>query len=136
MTGPTTARGSGRKEVIGFLVVGGLAVILDFAVFNALLTLGWTVWAANGLAMLVSMTFAFVGNYRWTFSHREVRSLLHAYAAFAGINLAAVAFIELAVVLAEMAWSPSNLWLNVVKAIATAFATVLRFFAYKRWVFF
>ena len=125
-----------HKEVRGFIVVGVLAVIIDFAVFNALLLADWPVWAANAVALFVSMTFAFVGNYKWTFAHREIKSLLHAYSAFAGINLLAVAFIEAVVVGAEMLWQPSALWLNVVKAAATAVATVGRFFAYKKWVFF
>lgn len=125
-----------RKEVGGFLVVGVLAVVLDFALFNGLLWAGWKVWAANAVALFVSMTFAFVGNYKWTFAHREVKSLWHAYSAFAGINLAAVVFIEAVVVAAEVLWQPGMLWLNILKAIATAIATVVRFFAYKRWVFF
>jgi putative flippase GtrA len=125
-----------RKEIGGFLVVGILAVILDFALFNALLWAGWPVWSSNGVALVVSMTFAFVGNYKWTFAHREIRSLWHAYTAFAGINLVAVAFIEAAVVACEVAVAPGALWLNMVKAAATAVATVGRFFAYKKWVFF
>jgi putative flippase GtrA len=125
-----------RKEVGGFLVVGILAVILDFALFNVLLLATWPVWAANAVALFLSMTFAFVGNYKWTFAHRQIKSLVHAYSAFAGINLLAVAFIEAVVVAVEVAWEPSTLWLNVVKAAATAIATVGRFFAYKKWVFF
>lgn len=131
-----TAPAQHRKEVVGFLVVGILAVVIDFALFNVLIWAGWPVWAANAVALFVSMTFAFVGNYKWTFAHREIKSLLHAYSAFAGINLAAVVFIEIMVVGAEVMWRPDALWLNVVKAVATAIATVARFFAYKKWVFF
>lgn len=136
MTTSAPATATVRKEVGGFLVVGVLAVVIDFALFNGLLLMGWKVWSANAVALFVSMTFAFVGNYKWTFAHREVKSLLHAYLAFAGINLAAVVFIELAVVAAEVLAAPGALWLNVVKALATAIATVARFFAYKKWVFF
>ena len=136
MTTTAPQEGTVRKEVGGFLVVGVLAVIIDFALFNGLLWVGWKVWAANAVALFVSMTFAFVGNYKWTFAHREVKSLWHAYAAFAGINLAAVAFIEVIVVAVEVLWSPGALWLNIAKAVATAIATVVRFFAYKKWVFF
>lgn len=136
MTATAPASGTVRKEVGGFLVIGILAVVIDFALFNGLLWLGWKVWSANAVALFVSMTFAFVGNYKWTFAHREVKSLLHAYAAFAGINLAAVVFIELAVVAAEVLTTPGALWLNIIKAVATAIATVARFFAYKKWVFF
>lgn len=129
---PSTA----RKEVGAFIVVGVLAVIVDFGLFNGLLWVGWSVWAANAVALLVSMTFAFVGNYKWSFAHRQIKSLLHAYSAFAGINLAAVVFIEAVVVGAEILSQPDALWLNVLKAAATGLATVARFFAYKRWVFF
>lgn len=125
-----------RKEIAGFLAVGILAVVIDFALFNVLLAVGWPVWAANAVALIVSMTFAFVGNYKWTFAHREIRSLWHAYGTFAGINLTAVVFIEAIVVGAEVLGEPGPLWLNSVKAGATAIATVARFFAYKKWVFF
>jgi hypothetical protein len=40
------------------------------------------------------------------------------------------------VVLSEIAWALDPLWLNLVKAAATAVATLGRFFAYRRWVFF
>lgn len=125
-----------RKELGGFLAVGVLAVLLDFALFNGLLLAGWAVWAANAVALFLSMTFAFVGNYKWTFAHRQIKSLAHAYSAFAGINLLAVVFIEAVVVATEVLWVPGALWLNIVKAVATAIATVGRFFAYKKWVFF
>lgn len=131
-----TAPAHARKEVGGFLVVGILAVVLDFALFNALIWWGWPVWAANAVALFLSMTFAFVGNYKWTFAHREIKSLWHAYGTFTAINVVAVLFIEVVVVAAEVLWEPSGLWLNIIKAAATAVATVVRFFAYKRWVFF
>ena len=133
---PEKGRATARKEVGGFLVVGVAAVVLDFALFNGLLWLGWPVWASNAVALFLSMTFAFLGNYKWTFAHREVKSLAHAYGAFAGINLVAVVFIEAVVVLVEAVWAPGALWLNIAKAAATAIATVARFFAHKKWVFF
>ncbi|MEI2784835.1 MAG: GtrA family protein [Candidatus Nanopelagicales bacterium] len=136
MTTTAPRQGTARKEVGGFLVVGVPAVVLDFALFNGLMFAGWKVWSANAVALFASMTFAFVGNYKWTFAHREIKSLLHAYLTFSGINLVTVIFIEVAVVAAEVWGAPGALWLNIVKAVATAIATVLRFFAYKKWVFF
>lgn len=136
VTTPVAVNTRRRKEFGGFLVVGILAVALDFVVFNALLWAHWSVWAANAAALLLSMTFAFVGNYKWTFAHREIKSLAHAYSSFAGINLLAVVFIELVVVAVAELWTPGALWLNLVKAVATGLATIGRFFAYKKWVFF
>lgn len=125
-----------RKEVGPFIAVGVFAVLVDFLLFNVLMWLGWPVWLSNAAALLISMSIAFVGNYRWTFAHREIKSLWHAYGTFTMINVAAVVFIEAAVVGAELLWEPGGLVLNVTKAVATAIATVGRFFAYKRWVFF
>jgi putative flippase GtrA len=124
-----------RKEVGPFIAVGVFAVAVDFLLFNVFLWLGWPVWLANGVALLVSMSISFVGNYKWTFAHREIKSLWHAYGTFTSINILTVVFIELAVVAAEQ-FDDGGLFLNVVKAVATAIATVARFFAYKRWVFF
>jgi putative flippase GtrA len=124
-----------RKEVGPFIAVGVFAVAVDFLLFNVFLLLGWPVWLANGVALLVSMSVSFVGNYKWTFAHREIKSLWHAYGTFTSINVLTVVFIELAVVAAEQ-YDDSGLFLNLVKAVATAVATVARFFAYKRWVFF
>lgn len=132
----TATSPTARKEVGVFIIVGVLAVVIDFGLFNGLMALGWSVWSANAVALFTSMTFAFIGNYKWTFAHREVKSLLHAYSAFAGINLATVVFIEVVVVLVDYLLEPGAFWLNVVKAVATAIATVVRFFAYKKWVFF
>jgi len=125
-----------QREVLPFIAVGVFAVAVDFALFNLFLWLGWPVWLANGAALIISMSVAFVGNYKWTFAHREIKSLWHAYGTFTLINLAAVAFIELVVVLVDVAWAPGDLMLNLVKAFATALATLGRFFSYRRWVFF
>lgn len=125
-----------RHELLPFVVVGVLAVAVDFAAFNLFLWWDWPVWLANAAALLISMTVAFAGNYRWTFAHREIKSLWHAYTTFAVINVAAVVFIELVVVLVEVAAAPDTVMLNVAKAAATVVATVGRFVAYRRWVFF
>lgn len=124
-----------RKEVGPFVIIGISAVALDFLLFNVLLWVGWPVWLANGVALIVSMTLSFVGNYKWTFAHREIKSLWHAYGTFTSINVLSLLFVEVAVVGAEQ-FSGNGLFLNVIKAVATAIATVARFFAYKRWVFF
>lgn len=125
-----------RKEVGPFLAVGIFAVAVDFLLFNVFLWWGWPVWLANAVALFISLTISFVGNYKWTFAHREIKSLWHAYGTFTSINLLSVVFIEAVVVGSEIWISDGGLFLNAVKAAATAIATVGRFFAYKRWVFF
>ena len=124
------APSSTARKIGGFLVVGVLAVVIDFALFNALLAVDWTGRCGRPT--------------RWPCSSHDVRvrrqlemdvrpsaikSLLRLHSAFAGINVAAVIFIEAVVVGAEVLWEP-RCPVNLVKAAATL-ATVRRFFAYK-----
>lgn len=128
-------RSYASREVVGFLIVGVAATALDFAAFNALLAAGLSAGWSNVLAMLLSMTAAFVGNYRWSFSHRTVRSLPHAYTTFALINLVSLGFVQLSVVMADRLFDGAVGPLNVAKAGALVVATAARFVGYRALVF-
>jgi len=134
-TYPAASRWIGSREVVGFLVVGVAATALDFAVFNVLLALQMTAGWANVVAMMLSMTAAFVGNYRWSFRHRSVRSLRHAYATFAAINLASLGFVQIAVVAADRLFDGEVGPINAAKAGALVIATAARFVGYRALVF-
>lgn len=123
------------REVVGFLVVGVAATVLDFAVFNALLAAGTSAGWSNVVAMLISMTAAFVGNYRWSFRHRAVRSLPHAYSTFAVINLVSLGFVQVAVVAADHVFDGAVGPINAAKAGALVVATAARFVGYRMLVF-
>ena len=134
-TDPVGRRRQGSREVVGFLVVGVAATALDFATFNALLKLSVTPGWANVVAMLLSMTAAFIGNYRWSFSHRSVRSLPYAYATFAAINVASLGFVQVAVVTADRLFDGAVGPINIAKGGALVIATAARFVGYRALVF-
>jgi putative flippase GtrA len=57
------------KELRTFLVVGGLTVVLDYAVYRGLLALALTnVPACKALGFVAGMVFAYWANRQWTFS--------------------------------------------------------------------
>ncbi len=57
-----------RRQVSRFLVIGGLSVAVDFAVYLFLIgSLGFATHTAKGLSYAVGMVLGFVGNKYWTF---------------------------------------------------------------------
>ncbi|MBV1849098.1 GtrA family protein [Catellatospora tritici] len=130
------------RELGKFGVVGGLAFLVDLAVFNLLLEpAGWL--AANVASMTIAATAAFLGNRYWTWRDRESSSLPREYALYFFFNA-----VGLGITLAVLWFSHEVLggvWPeifhtrladNVSKMlIGNAIATVFRFWAYRRFVF-
>jgi putative flippase GtrA len=59
-----------RRELMVFLVVGGLTVWFDFGIYHALMALaGMHSDAAKAGGFLVGTLFAYWANRRWTFGH-------------------------------------------------------------------
>ncbi|MDI1459912.1 GtrA family protein [Catellatospora sp. KI3] len=130
------------RELGKFGVVGGLAFLVDLAVFNLLLgPMGWL--AATVTSMTIAATAAFLGNRYWTWRDRESSSLTREYALYFFFNAVGLG-ITLAVLwfshdVLGGAWPEvfqTRLADNVAKSlIGNAFATVFRFWAYRRFVF-
>ncbi|GHJ50279.1 hypothetical protein Cs7R123_76210 [Catellatospora sp. TT07R-123] len=129
------------RELGKFGVVGGLAFLLDFAVFNLLLSTGWL--AATLVSTTVAATAAFLGNRYWTWRHRESASLAREYGLYFFFNAVGLG-ISLAVLwfshdVLGGAWPEvfqTRLADNVSKMlVGNAIATVFRFWAYRRFVF-
>jgi putative flippase GtrA len=115
-------------------VVGAVSVIIDFGVFNALLSQAIAAGWANLVALVVATTAAFWGNLRWSFAHRTVADPRQALVAFFVVNLASAAVVEAGVVAA--AWRTSDpAALNAVKLLLTVIATIGRFVLYRTWVY-
>lgn len=129
-----SGRGTAVREWVGMAVVGGLSVVVDFGVFNLLLYLGASPAIANLTALTVATLFAFVGNLRWTFSHREVNDPRRALVQFFLVNLISAGLVQLAV-MAAAAVSVDVAWLNGVKLGATVLATIARFWLYRAYVY-
>ena len=129
-----------------FLVVGGVAFVVDALTFN-LLVFGISLTGngplfeaplvAKTLAIALATLVTYVGNRYWTFGSRRIRRRFSRYVVFVLLNIAAVA-----IQLACLGFSRYVLGLDSIVAdnvsgtlIGQAIATLFRFFTYDRWVF-
>lgn len=127
-----------------FLVVGGVAFLVDAAVFNLL-----TFWVtgtgplydyplvAKIIAIVVATVVTYVGNRYWTFNDRHLPHRWSRYVLFALFNLIAIG-LQLGClgfsryVLGLEGPIPDNISGTL---IGQALATIFRYVTYERWVF-
>ncbi|MBG0717958.1 GtrA family protein [Microbacterium sp. 2C] len=127
-----------------FLVVGGIAFVVDAGVFN-LLAFGFTghgplydaPLVAKTIAILLATVFTYVGNRYWTFGSRHIERRFSRYVLFVLLNVVAIG-----IQLGCLAFSRYVLGLEGIVAdnvsgtlIGQALATLFRYFTYDRWVF-
>lgn len=131
---PKKSSGKATGEWLGMAVVGAVSVVIDFGVFNVLLWLGVSPGWANLIALAVATLAAFLGNFSWTFRHRDVTKPQRALLLFFAVNVGSAAVVQLAVIAtAQLTLDPA--WLNAIKFIATAVVTIIRFWLYRSHVF-
>jgi len=133
-------RGSWRillKEVGAFGVVGALAFVIDFGGFNLLVNLNIGPVVSTCVSATVATAFAYVGNTRWSFSHRARQSIGKETSFFIGINAIALIFSALATAFFAypLDYKYDNSVMSAVKFGTIAIGTLFRFWAYKRFVF-
>ena len=130
-------------QAVRFLLVGGVATVVDVGLFNLLhydlLDVGLVIGplSAKVASTLVAGVVAFVGNRQWSFGAKEP-GRLHAQAlAFVAVNAAALVLALLPLGIARYVLGlTSVLALNVAGNVLGLFlATALRFWGYRRWVF-
>ncbi len=126
-------------ELAKFVVVGGFCFVLDLGLFNLLhfgLELGPL--TSKTISTVVATAVSYVGNRLWSFAHRvsdtgEQRRDLTVYAA---INVVGLVITLVPVGITHYLFGlTGQVALNVAAIVGTAFATVFRFLAYRRWVF-
>ncbi|MEU0248753.1 GtrA family protein [Streptomyces sp. NPDC006235] len=127
----------GRRELLGFAVVGLLAYAVDLALFTCLRgPAGLGPLTAKALSFVAACSVAYAGNALGTYRDRRI-SGLRPYAAFFLVNLAGAA-----VQLLCLAVSHYGLGLTSQRAdtlsgavIGMVLATILRFWGTRTWVF-
>jgi putative flippase GtrA len=133
------------EEMVRFGIVGGIAYVVDVAIFNALRFEG-DFWSgplshkpitAKVISVAVATIVAYAGNRQWTWRHRArrgVRRELTLFLALNGVGMF-IAVSCLAVshyVLGYTSALADNISANVVGLVL---GTAFRFWSYRRWVF-
>lgn len=127
------------RELAKFGVVGGVAFVIDSAVFLWLITgpMGDSHVKAKAIAVAVATLFSWIGNRYWTFRHQRTRTRMRELAMFILMNV-----IGLLIMSGCVAFSYYILGLRSELAsfvsgsiIGMVLAMCFRFVAYKMWVF-
>ncbi|MHB0927894.1 MAG: GtrA family protein [Candidatus Nanopelagicales bacterium] len=131
-----------RAEIAKFGTVGIVAYVIDVAVFNLFRAETFSPIAnkpitAKIISSIVATLFAYFGNRYWAFKHREAGSHSQSLALFALFNV-------MAMIIAAFCLSVSHYVLDLTSAAAdnfsanivgTGLGTLLRFWAYRRFIF-
>ena len=125
------------RELAAFGVVGACAFVLDVGLFQLLYAgLGTHAVTSKLISTLVSMTFAYVGHRHWSFSHRARTGLRREYLLFALVNgVTLLLGMAIVGVVSGPLGQSSVLVLQAANVGSIAVGTVIRFLAYRRWVF-
>ena len=125
------------KELGAFGVVGAIAFVVDISLFQLLyghLDVGAV--TAKTLATLVSMSVAFLGHRNWAFAHRDTSTIRRSFSLFTLINVGTL------VLGAAIIWfvrypldQESLLVIQTANIASIGLNSVLRYLAYRRWVF-
>ncbi|WP_371687321.1 GtrA family protein [Micromonospora sp. KC723] len=132
------------RELSKFATVGGIAFLIDFALFNYLATgRGVPPVAAKTISTVVAATLAFLGNRFWTWRHRLRSHPAREYALFFFFN--AVGLGIAVACLAISRYGLGSIWPGVFQTaladniasfvVGTGLGTLFRFWSYRRFVF-
>lgn len=132
------------REMSKFATVGGVAFLIDFAIFNVLTTgRGIEPVTAKTISTVLAATVAFLGNRFWTWRHRERSNPVREYALFflfngVGLGIAVAC-------LAISRYGLGSIWPEVFQTpladniasfiVGTGLGTLFRFWSYRRFVF-
>nr|WP_018254200.1 GtrA family protein [Salinispora mooreana] len=131
-------------ELSKFATVGGVAFLVDFALFNFLTSMQEVEQVtAKTISTVVAATFAFLGNRFWTWRHRRGGNPAREYALFFIFNTVGLGITV--AVLAVSRYGLGQIWPEVFQTpladniasylVGTGLATLFRFWSYRRFVF-
>lgn len=132
------------RELSKFATVGGVAFLVDFALFNVLTTArGVEPVTAKTISTVIAATVAFLGNRFWTWRHRERSNPAREYALFFFFN--AVGLGIAVACLAISRYGLGSVWPEVFQTpladniasfvVGTGLGSLFRFWSYRRFVF-
>lgn len=126
------------REAVRFLLVGGVATLVDIGAFNVLhVALGVGPLSSKVASTVLGGVVAFVGNRQWSFGAGTSGRLRHQALAFALVSLAALGLALLPLAVARYVLGMTGVVaLNIAgNGIGLVLATAFRFWGCRRWVF-
>lgn len=128
-------RGSISRHFLLYAVVGGIGTVLYFGLYNGL-RLELPAYAANTLALAISITFSYWGNRRFTFADTGSIRGLGQYGEFLVVYLVTLGLSNGALaILFSLLQDPSLLAENLALAVGNGAPILLRFWLLRSWVF-
>lgn len=126
-----------------FLVIGGVAFLIDAGVFNALVYWGGegplfsTPLIAKIIAIVAASVATYLGNHFWTFRDRRVPPGVRQIIVFTAINAIAIGLQLTCLAFSRYVLGLADPLSDNVSGtfIGQGLATVFRYVAYGRWVF-
>jgi putative flippase GtrA len=125
------------KELSAFGVVGAVCLVIDLGLFQLLYAhAGIGAVTSKLVTTLISMTLAYLGHRFWSFSHRARTGVRREYTIFFMVN--GVTLLIGLVMVAAVRYplgQDGALALQITNLVSIGLGTVIRFLAYRRWVF-
>ncbi|NLS08946.1 GtrA family protein [Nesterenkonia sp. MY13] len=127
------------RELAKFGVVGGVAFLIDTAVFLWLITgpMDDSHVKSKAIAVAVATLFSWVGNRYWTFRHQRTRTRMRELVMFILMNVIGLLIMSGCVAFSFYVLGLRSEFASFVSGsiIGMGLAMVFRFIAYKYWVF-
>ncbi|NYH44968.1 putative flippase GtrA [Micromonospora jinlongensis] len=132
------------REMSKFATVGGIAFLIDFALFNYLTSSrGVEELTAKTISTVIAASVAFIGNRFWTWRHRQRNNPAREYALFFLFNAVGLGIAVACLALSR--YGLGSIWPSVFQTrladnvasyiVGTGLGTLFRFWSYRRFVF-
>lgn len=133
------------REVVQFGIVGGVAFVVDVAVFNALrVDMGW--WSAplshkpitaKVISVGVATLVAYAGNRHWTWHDRPRRGMRREVVLYGLLNAVGMLISVTCLAVSHYLLDFTSALADNISAngVGLALGTAFRFWSYRRWVF-
>ncbi|NEM04985.1 GtrA family protein [Geodermatophilus normandii] len=124
------------KELSAFGAVGAVCFAIDVGLFQLLYASGTGAVTAKLVSTVVSTTAAYVGHRFWSFAHRERTGYRREYVVFVLVNgLTLLVGLAVVAIVRHPLGQEHALVLQAANVGSIGLGTVVRWFAYRRWVF-